>query len=592
MQKSIRAVGGGRTAALRAQILRSAIPAVLAVAVVCLAPWAARQTFPPPKYPSDLRSYAAFYLILHLAPLFVFLAAYALAPAAELACHRLRLRWRFGYTIGAVAGASAFFTAFILYFGNRQFGGYDFSILIDTGWRLASGQMPYRDFVCTPPPGFYLGLKYAFACFGINWNAQLWATAIFSCGTFLWIFWLLSAVVRTRLAAFFVALAIECAAILTLDFWWYNNVTAISGTVFFLSCLAYIERRGDAKSSISYTCSLALLGLMKPNTAGLLATGAIVLLLIAVPRRLRLAALTLTAIAGAIGFLILNGISIEGMIVSYLNAAAGRGKPSLFGFRNYGFGALFRIAVSVLALATPMWLLISRFRAALRKGDLRALAYGLLFALAFLVSVFAMFTNGELKDVEWAILIASGAAILFRSSPPVALRRFCVAFLLSLMFTDLYMGAVRYRVYGIGPHEYFEWTDSDQHIPQLFFRDLTASTRFKEVVEQVGQTLKTNPGPFFFGPRMEFSYAAFGLPSPLHLPPWWDPGTSFAYAHESELLSAWHADDFATLIFLKNDFTYYSPRFLRLINRYYVRDDSRSQLTVFHTRGLRRVPAD
>src|SRR5579875_3771538 len=52
---------------------------------------------------------------------------------------------------------------FIVHFGNRQFGGYDYSVLIDTGWRLANGQHPYTDFICTLPPAFMLGAKYAFA---------------------------------------------------------------------------------------------------------------------------------------------------------------------------------------------------------------------------------------------------------------------------------------------------------------------------------------------------------------------------------------------------------------------------------------------
>ncbi len=124
-------------------------------------------------------------------------------------------------------------------FGNRQFGAYDFSILIDTGWRLVSGQKPYSDFVCTTPPGFYLGLKYAFAIFGVSWNAQLYATAILRVAAFFWMCRLFGLLVESRLAAFLLSFAIVSAAILTLDFWWYNNVTVIAATVFFLSSLAF-----------------------------------------------------------------------------------------------------------------------------------------------------------------------------------------------------------------------------------------------------------------------------------------------------------------------------------------------------------------
>lgn len=48
------------------------------------------------------------------------------------------------------------------------------------------------------------------------------------------------------------------------------------------------------------------------------------------------------------------------------------------------------------------------------------------------------------------------------------------------------------------------------------------------------------------------------------------------------MLAAWQADRFGTLIFWKNDFTYYSERFRQIIESRYVRDDRWPTLTVFH----------
>ena len=87
-------------------------------------------------------------------------------------------------------------------------------------------------------------------------------------------------------------------------------------------------------------------------------------------------------------------------------------------------------------------------------------------------------------------------------------------------------------------------------------------------------------GPVFFGPRMEFSYAAFNLQSPKFLPIWWDPGAAFSLSQESKYVASWEQHRFGTLIFYKNDFMYYSPALTALLNRMYNRDDRLQYLTI------------
>jgi hypothetical protein len=531
-----------------------------------------------------------FYAIIGPGAAVALLLVYFLYPRALAPFAFLRSRWRPQYSYAALAATCAAFFAFIVHFGNRQFGGFDLSVLIDTGWRLASGQKPYSDFVCTPPPGFYLGLKYAFQLFGVRWDAQLYAASLYACASFLWMYYLLGALLETRAAAYLTALAIECASMLLLSFWWYNNITSIAACIFFFSCFLCLHNPNRRASWLSYAGSLVLLGLMKPNTAGLLGLGGVALVFVASRRRPMVVVLTLVAAAGAILALAINGVSLGGMLTSYRKAAIGRGGLSTFGFFTAKPLDVFRDIVCVMALAAPLSLWERRFAPAIRRVDLRQTAIGLLLLLGPAVSVFAMFSNGELKDVEWPLFIASGALLLFGASPlgdPAAhgrLRRFYVAFLCSLMAADLYMGAVRYRVEEIGYQMYFEWRDASHPVSVPFFSNLKASGRFQTVVEEVRQALKENPGPVFFGPSMEFAYAAFGVPSPMHLPAWWDPGTSFARADEPALLKNWLNHHFAMLIFLKNDFTYYSPAFLSLIQARYSRDERYSELTIFHVK--------
>ena len=98
----------------------------------------------------------------------VFAGAFLLAPVAAASVRWLRPRWRNAYTYGALAGVCAFMWCFVVHYGRWQLDGFDFGIAIDLGWRQILGQRPYIDFPTTTPPGFHLGIKYAFELFGVN----------------------------------------------------------------------------------------------------------------------------------------------------------------------------------------------------------------------------------------------------------------------------------------------------------------------------------------------------------------------------------------------------------------------------------------
>jgi hypothetical protein len=98
----------------------------------------------------------------------------------------------------------------------------------------------------------------------------------------------------------------------------------------------------------------------------------------------------------------------------------------------------------------------------------------------------------------------------------------------------------------------------------------------------IARVLQSDPGTIFFGPRLEFAYAVFGLPAPKGLPIWWDPGTAFAGEDEPALIETWRQRSFQTVILLAGDTTYYSPLFQKLIHATYQRDDRWGVITVLH----------
>ena len=491
-------------------------------------------------FAAPIKSYARFVFRQDVVLAVAFIAAFCLEPALTYLVRSMQKQWRNTYTYGALLGVCAFLCAFLIHAGRWQFGGFDYNIMIETGWRQIQGQRPYVDFPTTTAPGFNLGIKYAYQLFGVNWDANLYFSAIFACLTFLWIYWLMVLMEMGRLAAAAMAFAIECAGMLTLCFWWYNDSVMMLAAVFFLSCLAYANKPRSAVQ-FSYFLSLTLLLLMKPNMAGVTIVGGVVLLFVVTERKVRLVLLTLAATAASVGVLLLNHVSIPAMLASYLAVAKEHGSVSAgFGYQQMipfeQYSAIFWIAV----LSVPLLGLAPRICRLAGERNWRRIVYCLFFSMALLVALYGLATNGEYRDVECTMLLTAGAVVTFglQWNGPL-LRRVYIAIVFASIAGDLYYGADRPRVFRIGPHMFFEWQENQHRIESGFLKNMRVSSTMIEVERELKLATTENPGPYFFGPRLDFNYAALGLPSPAHSPAWWEPGTAFAVSDQAHLIQGW-----------------------------------------------------
>jgi len=143
---------------------------------------------------------------------------------------------------------------------------------------------------------------------------------------------------------------------------------------------------------------------------------------------------------------------------------------------------------------------------------------------------------------------------------------------------------------------FFEWQDNQRPIESGFLKNMRVSSTMIEVEREVKLATGVNPGPYFFGTRMESNYAVLGLPSPEHSPVWWDPGAAFPASDQNRLIQVWQEHRFQTLIFLNSsyaygtgasgmDYTFYPKEFLDAIKLEYVRDESYPFITVYHRRA-------
>lgn len=495
-----------------------------------------------------------------------------------------------GYKVKGVAlfSVSLFLAVFIFHFGNHQFGAWDYGNLIDTGWRQIIGQRAYTDFITPSPPGFNLGVYWAFRLFGVSWNSQLYAIIIFSVCTFVWLYWLLRRLSASPLVSIFVAFTVQSVTVLPVCFWWYNNTTAVLAAVFFLSAVLCVYTT-DAESMcdeytgwLSYTASLGLLILMKPNIAGLLILPTVILTVFITRARTQAVFATLLGFAVAIFLLIANHISIPAMINSYRGAAVERGGFSAFGLSDIGLSRKILLFTWTLVLAAPLISLFPRARGAIKESQWRLGGFLFLFVPALPLTLYGMATNNDFKDSETSVLVVACAllALVFRWTG-TKVRLGFVAFLISMICANLYSGISRQRVFGIGNHVFYEYDHANTPIRDSFFTDLSATPHFLQVQSEMRRAQASSHGPIFLGPRLEFGYADLGIQSPAHWPVYYQPGTSFARKDIPRLTAVWNCSNFKTLIFLKYDRTYYASDLLNLISSNYVKENNFDTIDVY-----------
>ncbi|HLI75604.1 MAG TPA: hypothetical protein VKV02_01565 [Acidobacteriaceae bacterium] len=517
------------------------------------------------------------------------LTSWLLQPAAAILLRRWRARTSPGaqrlWAAVAVALACVLCAAFVIVFGRWQFGGFDYNIIMEVGWRQILGQRPYVDFPTTSPPLFNLGIALAFRLFGVTWDGMLDFTALFTGGTLVWLYALLRKLGLTAFAALGTACTLEVATMLSCCFWWYNNSVLLLAAIFFLCTLLLTRENISRFAEISYVASLTLLSLGKPNIAGVTIVGCLAVLLLSGRRPVRV--LVLSAMATALSVLIFVAvhISIPAMLTMYHGAAKERGAFSAFGYDEYDRGEKYLIKLWYVALCLPLLSTIRPFLTDLREKGFRRAAFWLFFPLSAMVAVYGLRGNGELRDVETTVLVASISLLAFSlHTGGRLLQRFSVAIFCAMAASNLYTGISRDRVYTIGPHMFFEWQDRNHVLTRGGLRNMRVSETFLEVNDEVQGAVHDNAGPFFFGPRVDYNYMALGLPSPLHFPAWWHPGTAFDRADMPKIVANWERQRYPTLIFLKGDYTFYPDTLLNELKTDYLRDDHYPRLTVYRRR--------
>jgi hypothetical protein len=511
-----------------------------------------------------------------------------------------------GSALGAIAtrqllplALGCLFFFLILKFGNRHFGGFDHSLLVDAGYRLWSGQNPYRDFFVTTPLIFHYGVGWAFKAFGLQWNSLVLAFALFSTLHWFWHLWLLSYWKRISWAQILaIAGLIQIVCSIYVSYWWYNPLTNLTATTFALNTYA-LHRSSNSKGQLvhrrrrrlwlSYFFALLTLSWCKPNIAGPLILIASLALLIDPQTRRACLLATASAFFVSLGALYALEASPFTVLSSYFSAS-GRAWPSFARFRQDK--QLPELIRSWLLVLLPIIGLGIRLYKQLKWSDLLRPQYWIFWtSIAF--GFLAFFVNGETKLTDFPLYFIGIVALWTQLTAPPA-RSFARQVAWSLSIAGFFLltaqwsfswAQSRWRVRAIGNGAFWEGGELRSTIKSPFFRGFWHSESFEALNQEISETLqelsvtdRASPEPsVFFGPRIEFGYAAYGLPSPKGFPIfwWYEPSVSMPTAEVDPAVERFKKYQFKLCIFLAGDPGYVPPAILEYLKANYIKTDRR-----------------
>ncbi len=196
------------------------------------------------------------------------------------------------------------------------------------------------------------------------------------------------------------------------------------------------------------------------------------------------------------------------------------------------------------------------------------------------------------QQVAWGIsLFFAGTLLAIANTGVRASSVLLMGILVWVAGVALLFGGERIRVKYIGPDMFYSGEPLVRIPGPPFFDGVLGSPRLREVVGEMEAAVERYVPPpgqesssVYFGPRLEFAYAAFGIPSPKHLPVWYHPGNSYPEALGETIAATFVSQEFEMGVFLKSnhapDFTYLPARITQDFEQHFQRIDY-PQIVVF-----------
>jgi hypothetical protein len=259
--------------------------------------------------------------------------------------------------------------------------------------------------------------------------------------------------------------------------------------------------------------------------------------------------------------------------VSLMLVAALR-RIGLFAHGIGHYDALLRVAV-IMVWAT--WLLTPR--AATQAAD--SLPTVFLFGV-LVVAVLPLLSDWDSKFNNIPLVLAPMILLTPLSG---SRQRLMVIAATALVLTAASAGGwVRQRMHDVGPGAFWQ-PGPLRVVNEGYFAGLHAGPLFHDVRREARLALnEAGRQRAFCGPRIEFCYADNGLQSPVGMPLWWHPGSSYPLTIENDLIELFKSSQFTLLLFLRNDRTRVPKAISEYIDAEYIRQPEFVTLDVYRKR--------
>ncbi len=500
-----------------------------------------------------------------------------------------------GVRLGLLAVAAAS-VALSLKLSTYRFGSFDVAPLIDSGWRVLSGQVPGRDFVNTVPASLYLFTALMFRWMGVNWRAlSVGAGILFGIYTLLGlrVAGFLRPYLGERRTLYVTAIyaVSQIIPLISINYPWHAWMSqSFAGYAVLTTLVLVLARDGSRwlRGELWVHLAIAWAGLIlsKPNVSYPALLLCLAVLLLAGCSARLVCGCGAAALLGSIGLLWTAHVSLLAMLATYVGLANRIVPKMLFLGTLYNISLLEGMAaIPTFAVVAPLlWLvgLLSwRHRHTLLERPVDLLGFG-----GVLLGLIGFCTNADAKLTDTPMLLLGSVILATTASFPVATLRTRLAWTSAgLLYLAFFAGWTRQRMQTIGM-----WADEGCGprvvLQDRFFGTFHDCQAFPNVLHELDDTLAPLPAGshIFLGTNLEFGYARSRLPSPLHLPLWWHPGTSYPVSKTDAIRGAWKADRFDRAIFVHDDRDNIPAGILEDIARDYVKVPGTQMLDVYRPR--------
>jgi hypothetical protein len=468
---------------------------------------------------------------------------------------------------------------FALKFVDNQFGGYDLSPLIDLFWRLELGQIPNKDFVTTFPIIFIVLAKLNSYFNHINWDLFTWINIFVS-------FLILNLILiqallfkfKNYLVLWILGIGISIPLIYT-NHIWHSSISSVIAINFVFNIYLIVLNRRVGSSLILFT-STFLLVMTKQNLGPPLLVMTLVLSVFLLRNLIfRLMSLILSGIFFGIFFtLIFTKMDFAGLGYLYFGASS-RIVPSTELINAIRSLTSFKITAIVICLL----LLLSLIKF-YKSTSHRAL---MIFPLTYLIlSFIPLWTDWDSKINNLPLVIACSTLTICNLNPQFLgssvfeknINLINVMAVIILLHTAISYGSDRERMRAVG--DFFE-SPANNSLNTRLFSNLKTGDRFSGIMSEIKSLEFRTEAKIYFGPRMEWAYFESRLNSPMHVPLYWLPGTSYALKDEKVILQNIKSSKFDFFIFVKGDRTYLPAELTSYLDRNYEASPSFSFIDVY-----------